>query len=492
MRMSHSARLWMILALAVLVACVYAPSTRVLAEQWTDFVNITYTHGWLILAVCIALVIRERGAIAGTRARVSPLALLSLALCSFAWLVSYRASIQDLHITILPAIFWLAVTTAFGWRVGRLLIFPVLFFYFAEPSWGQLSGPLQALTVAAMHVSLAVTGPHTWISGALVHIPNATFEIQEGCSGLHFLIVGLAVAALHGELRRDPWRTRLAQLTLMTGLALLGNWVRVYVIIQVGYLTDMHSSLLANHYWFGWGVFAVALVAFFWIRGRLDPEVAPGTTAAPAPESERSGRLRPDIAGCVIAAIVLLALPAASAAIRMLRAAPPLTAAAAAHPGMPWVPAPLDVHSSWQPIFLGPDLEQRAAFANTSGDIVEAFAVTYRNQRQGAKLVSMDNTLLGRGLQLRSEEVVRSSSGAFRESEAQERAPPYGDYLIWSRSRAAGRDFVNPLASQLWYGLNATVSYPTAFLMAFRAGCRPDCAAARLHLRGFAARAVVQ
>jgi len=55
------------------------------------------------------------------------------------------------------------------------------------------------------------------------------------------MIVGLAVAALHGELRRDPWRVRIVQLALDGDPCLLANWVRVYTIIEAGYLTDMHS-----------------------------------------------------------------------------------------------------------------------------------------------------------------------------------------------------------------------------------------------------------
>ena len=34
--------------------------------------------------------------------------------------------------------------------------------------------------------------------------PNGTFVVEEGCSGLHFMIVGLAVAALHGQLQHEP------------------------------------------------------------------------------------------------------------------------------------------------------------------------------------------------------------------------------------------------------------------------------------------------
>ena len=130
-----------------------------------------------------------------------------------------------------------------------------------------------------MRSILSLTGPQAVISGDLIQVPNGTFEIQGGCSGLHYLIVGLAVAALHGELRRDPWKVRLAQLALMAVLALVANWVRVYGVIEAGYLSDMHSSLLRNHYWFGWGLFGVALLAFFWITGRWPEAPAPGATA---------------------------------------------------------------------------------------------------------------------------------------------------------------------------------------------------------------------
>ena len=54
------APLWTLLALALLVTLVYWPSPAVYYEQWLDFVNITYTHGWLVLAVCVAVLVRSR------------------------------------------------------------------------------------------------------------------------------------------------------------------------------------------------------------------------------------------------------------------------------------------------------------------------------------------------------------------------------------------------------------------------------------------------
>ena len=204
MRAYGSLRLWMILILALLVTAVCWPSAQVLYGQWQDYINITFTHGWLILAVCVFLVWRERRAIAAAPAHPWPLAQLAVAAALIVWLICYRASLQDLHITVFPALFWLAIAAAFGWNVARLMFFPVAFFCFALPSWAQLGNSLQEFTVLAMRGFLGLTGPHAVISGDTIHIPNGSFVIEEGCSGLHFMIVGLAVAALHGELRATP------------------------------------------------------------------------------------------------------------------------------------------------------------------------------------------------------------------------------------------------------------------------------------------------
>ena len=121
---SGSRRLWLILLLAVLVTLVYLPSAAVLLHQWCDFVNITFTHGWLILAVSVALVLQCAARAGACPRRTAAGCAWRAARGSFAWLVCYRASIQDLHITLFPALFWLAVTAAFGMRVGRLCWLP--------------------------------------------------------------------------------------------------------------------------------------------------------------------------------------------------------------------------------------------------------------------------------------------------------------------------------------------------------------------------------
>jgi EpsI family protein len=476
--------LWLILALALLVTLIFLPSAAVYWHEWLDFRNITFTHGLLILAVCVALVMRAAPQIAAAPLQTWPLALGALALCVFAWLVCYRASIQDLHVTIFPAIFWLAVAAACGRDIALVLAFPVAFFYFAVPSWAQLGGPLQELTVHAVHAMLWLTGPQVTISGDLVRIPNGSFVIEEGCSGLHFMIVGLAVAALHGELRRDPWKVRIVQLALMTVLALLANWVRVYSIIEAGYLTNMRSYLVSvSHYWFGWGVFAVALVLFFWLTTRLAPSVP---EPAPAQPAVTAAAPRSGLAGFAYTVLILGALPGASWLLRAVQPAAPLTPALAPAAPSSWSSVSSDIASSWQPTFPGADREQRLAYNDGAGDTVEVYTVSYRGERQGAKLIGMGTSLIGDRLVLRAEAVVPSAAGRFREAQVAERRGTRS--LIWSRFEMAGGKFVVPLYAQLWYGLVATVSNPPAALVAYRAACgvHGECEDARRVLAQFA------
>ncbi|MBS0377873.1 MAG: exosortase [Proteobacteria bacterium] len=477
MRIAGSPRLWLLLALALVVTAVCWPSAEVLYDQWMDFVNITFTHGWLILGVCVLLVWRDRAAIAAAPARFWPLALVGLLLTLLAWMVCYRAGIQDLHLTLFPAVYGLAVAAAFGWPVARLMFFPVAFFVFALPSWAQAGNALQELTVLAMRGFLGLTGPHAVISGDTIHIPNGSFVIEEGCSGLHFMIVGLAIAALHGELRRDPLKTRVLQLLLMAGLALIANWVRVYTVIEAGYLSNMKNYLVSvSHYWFGWGVFAVALVAFFWLSTWLTP-AAPEPGAAPA----RPATATP-LRGFLIVVSLLLLVPGASVVLRRANPPAPLSSAAFLTLKAPWSALVPVGGSYWLPKFEGADDNEYLTVVSPEGETLEVFRTRFIDQAQGRELVGGSSSLLGRALRYRGEQPVATPLGIFRETEAED---PAGERsLLWYRYRIGNDTYVVPLASQLAYGVRALTGHPLSSLLAVRTECHGDCAQARRRLLG--------
>src|SRR3984957_3454743 len=381
---------WLIIAVT---AALYWPTAVSLSLAWTDFENKSDTHGYLIAAMCLALIYFRRDELTGPRPRAAPAAYAALALLGLCLLLVYRAGIQTAHQLLFPMILWTAIYPIGGRRIGRGCLFPVGFLYFALPFWGFTTSALRTLTIAATHAILHLIGLPVSFEGNLVHIPEGTFVIEDGCSGLHFMVVALAIAAYYGELHRDTLRHRVILLALAGILALLTNWIRVSTIITAGHLTDMQSYLVrVSHYGFGWAVFAVAMTVFFLLASRLPP---PSDSAPDAPEIG-SAHAAPWFSGSALPlGLAALALGPALSWVAMRGdasavTAPPLPAIAQGWSG------PLSAPSAWHPVFVGADSERFATYRRGAA-AVEWYTADYAFQRQGRKLLGYYNSILGSG-----------------------------------------------------------------------------------------------
>jgi len=54
-------------------------------------------------------------------------------------------------------------------------------------------------------------------------------------------------------------KQRIAALLMGTALGLLANWIRIFALIIIGHITEMQSSLMSDHEFFGWALFAAIL-----------------------------------------------------------------------------------------------------------------------------------------------------------------------------------------------------------------------------------------
>lgn len=473
--------LWVWLIIAI-VTVLYWPTALSYALLWTDFDNRGYTHGYLIGAMCLALIYMRRDELTGPMPRPAPGAYVALAVLGLGWLLAYRAGIQTAHELLFPIILWTAIYAVFGRRIGRSCLFAVGFLYFALPFWGIINGALQALTIAATHLILHLIGLPVRFDGNLVVIPEGTFAIEGGCSGLHFMVVGLAIAAYYGELHRDTLRHRALLLGLAGALALLSNWIRVSVIIDAGHLTDMQSYLVrVSHYGFGWAVFAVAMALFFLLASRLPPRPA-DTPTAPAVTKIDAGSWPAGLALVVALAALALAPALSWAAMRgdaRAVAASLLPARVSGWSG------PFEASSPWRPIFIGADSERFATYRR--GDaVVEWYSADYAFQRQGRKLLGYYNSILGTGGSTVFDQGMEAD-GSRRFVTLQLRDREGAKSLLWYDYKIGSRTMTSGLRAQLWYGVSSLAGPVDSRIIAFRAKCELDCAAAREQLRLFAA-----
>ncbi len=462
-----------VLLLAALVAVLYWPSLVALNAVWVSDRG-TYSQGYLIAAVSLWILVM-RGRETGARLQPTLSMLPAVLALAFLWLICARAGIQTAEALLLPLVLWVALRAVFGAQVARAGIFPCAFLILAIPVWDALSGPLQALTTRAAAGLLAVAQVPTRVTGNFIQINAGTFEVAPGCSGLGMLLVGLAVAGLYGEMQRQPASRRLTLFAFAAALSVVANWIRVAGIVYAGYLKGMQTSLVRDHYGFGWMVFAVMLLAFFPLARRLAnaPE-SPGFHPMPAVATRRFG----------MAAALILAALAVGPAWQLLadwREPPQVTANLPQDPTATWT-GPGAAPQGWAPQFPGADAERIGVYAH-AGRRITAFTAAYAVQRHAKKLVGYGVTILNDNETLLSQRRVDVAGQPLAELEAE--SPGNRRAIVWLRYTVGARHFTSGWWAQLGYGWASLFRSPGSSVMLLRAQCDGDCAAARTSLTQF-------
>ena len=462
----------------VLTVVLYWSTSVEIAGLWTAGTQRRSAHGWLVLAVSAWLVWRDRAAF-GTTPLVPPaLGPAVVSAASAIWLVGYNAGLLTLMIHVMPLLVLAVIWSVGGQALARLAAFPVLFLYFALPALEAFSPVLQSITAIVNGALTSAVGIPVVIQGTVITIPEGSFEVGDTCSGLHMMVAGWTIATLHGELERCTLRSRLKLLATVTALALLTNWLRVFAIIIAGHLTNMqHFLVTVDHYYFGWALFAIALVPYFYFSARMlgAPTARPVVMASAG--SAPTGRTA---LAAMLAAAALSSGPAWA-----------LVENARAKPLAPRQPPVIDgwsgpgIHlSGWAPVFVNADDEFLVDYASESMGEVALYHAEYRTQRQGKELRGHGNSTVGPGQQVRATR-ARQLSTPGSSVQAQEEVAVGEDgrqILVWSVFALDGQPGPVRLTGLLRYGVRSIWRAPTASVTVLAAECRPDCEQARTAL----------
>jgi EpsI family protein len=462
-------------AVIAAIVLLFWPTWVELAAAWEDTGRLTYTHGWLIAALSLWLLWRERAHFSAP-ARVLPmpqrwLVVFALFAGALAWQFLYRAGIQIAQQMLLPLLMWLALVAVCGRGAARAAALPLALLYFAIPIWDYFNFAALWTTTNAVRLMLSVAGVPAFFDGNVVQIPSGVFEIAGGCSGMHYIIVALAVATLMGELRRDSWRMRVRWWVAALVLAVVINWVRVFTVIVAGHLSQMqHYLVRESHYGFGWALFGIVVLALIVMDRRTPLAPMPERVEAPANFAPASARLS------IILTALALSLPLALNALisaRVTVGGP--VAWPASVSGCRLMSERLSL-SDWRPQQWNSDQTRQAVF-DCNGQTVELFGAWYSDQRQGKELGGYDNHLHGdAAIDAQSVASVGERQVASLEtSEAGRRA------LLFVSYRVGDREFTSATRAQLWYSLETflTLRSPLSAAYAARVRCAGDCSAAR-------------
>ena len=251
------------LILLLVFIFILALNMPILVTLWRHgFDDGTYSHAFLIpfitlylyyqLSITGKLQFREKASL--------PFTLLLIA-CGYLLFITTNAQISMGYWLsfLLVCLASLPMIYTFNWQI----LFPSAVLIFIFPFWGILTPILQKMSVAAVTFIMGFTGVPTYVQAQFVTIPAGVFEIADGCSGLRYLIVSLAISSLFIFLYiKDTKRALMFFIIAILG-ALLTNWIRITALILIGQYTNMESSLMDDHNTFGWYLYIPFMVLLF-------------------------------------------------------------------------------------------------------------------------------------------------------------------------------------------------------------------------------------
>ncbi|NMP16180.1 exosortase [Thalassotalea sp. Y01] len=161
------------------------------------------------------------------------------------------------------------------------------------PVWGGFTDILQSISVVATGVLLSFSGIPFFIEQELVTIPAGIFKIANGCSGLRYLLVSLALAHLYILLYLRHWQSAVKFLAVAIAGALLTNWIRITALILVGEYTQMTSDLIDDHNNFGWYLYIPFLFILFKYGTHLENAIAKKQSQEQSQQDEEANSSKP-------------------------------------------------------------------------------------------------------------------------------------------------------------------------------------------------------
>ena len=223
-------------------------------SAWNE--DLDYEHGKLIPFVIAGLIIYR---LKDLKAAVGEGCLWGLGVAFFGVLL-YAAAYRTLQPRIamggLPFILWGSAYYLWGWRVAKIVMFPLFFFWLAIPlpSFQQATTQLQLLATSMAHQGALLFGVETTVQGNLISPVKGNWkplEIAAGCSGIRSLMALLMISAAWAYIAKmTMWKKVLLFLSAFP-LAILGNSLRVISIFVIAEYGDAHWARTTWHDWSG-------------------------------------------------------------------------------------------------------------------------------------------------------------------------------------------------------------------------------------------------
>ncbi len=421
-----------VLALAWLAsALLFEPTWATLVAKWMD--DNTYTHGFLILPICLWLIWQRRVTVSAMPATPFWPALAVVIGVGALWMVGELAAVNSVQqfavVAMLPALALLVL----GWRLSWKLVIPLAFLFLMVPFGKFLEPPMMEGTASFVIGALRLSGIPVYREGLFFTLPTGRWSVVEACSGLRYLIAAVVLGIIYAYITYRTLRKRVLFLAAVVAFAVFGNWLRALMIVMLGHLSGMSLGVGIDHLFFGWVFFGVVIGVIFAIGARWrDPDpfgLLPAGTQSEATLESRDHNMESSSAR--LATVTLLGVLALA---MWLPVTSSILGATTVRDVAPAIRSALNLvqGSDWSAHYLGAKQEITGRLGDGPDAIDVQVAYYARQQEPDAEMIAYGNDIVwGRESAWHQ---VRSSASAvgalpLRETEL---ASSLGRRLVWS------------------------------------------------------------
>lgn len=215
-----------------------------------------YEHGPLFPLVIVGLIVHRLRALRDAADGGSVWGLAAVVVGAVFYAAAYRTLQPRVAVGALPFLLWGCAWYVWGWRVARLLAFPLFFFLLAIPlpSFRQATTGLQLIATAMAHHGAALFGVETLVEGTRISSARGNWEpleIAAGCSGIRSLMALLMISGAWAYVARLVLWKRALLFVAAFPLAILGNSLRVISIFIIAEHGDARWASTTWHDWSG-------------------------------------------------------------------------------------------------------------------------------------------------------------------------------------------------------------------------------------------------
>ncbi|MEM6603352.1 MAG: exosortase A, partial [Pseudomonadota bacterium] len=244
-----------------------------MVQVWRN--DVTFYHCFCVGPIFLFLIYRKRQGVICAVPHFEPISLPVIIISGFGAYIFGEIGVNLLaHIAFVILLQALFIATI-GRNGFKILRFPILFLFFLVPFGHELRLPLQNMTAAVAVFMLENSGIDVAFRGIYIATDRIEFVVAEACAGLRFLIANIFAMALYAHFSFKTKKSWLIFLPLSIVIPIIGNILRAYFIMMIGYYSNGELAADIDHIIYGWGFFCLLAYVNFHIGEKISKAEPP-------------------------------------------------------------------------------------------------------------------------------------------------------------------------------------------------------------------------